>query len=238
MSVPVPPTVAVLDYGSGNVRSVVRALQRAGARVALTAEPARIAGVDGLVVPGVGAFPAVMAALEQVGAPEMIHRRLAEGRAVLGICAGLQVMFAEGREHALAAPGLGLWAGTVSRLDAPVVPHIGWSTVEPPAGSVLFAGVEAERFYFVHSYAATTVPGHVRATWTTHGTPGHHTRLVAAVEDGALSATQFHPEKSGSAGISLLRNWLTTLRDPSPEAHRPAAHEPEAHRPEQGETHR
>ncbi|HLS25271.1 MAG TPA: imidazole glycerol phosphate synthase subunit HisH [Beutenbergiaceae bacterium] len=222
MTGPVQPTVAVLDYGSGNVRSAVRALERAGAQVTLTADPTRIARADGLVVPGVGAFPAVMTALARVGAPAMIQRRIDAGQAVLGICAGMQVMFTEGREHQVGTPGLGLWAGVVGRLDAPVVPHIGWSTVEAPAASTLFAGLHAERFYFVHSYAATTAPAHGLATWTTYGTTEHRTRMIAAVEDGVLSATQFHPEKSGNAGIGLLRNWLATLP---------------AYRSEEGETH-
>lgn len=217
MSTRLPPRVAVLDYGSGNVRSVVRSLHRAGARTDLTADPGAIDAADGLVVPGVGAFAAVMAALRQVGAPEMIAKRLAGGRAVLGICVGLQVMFTEGREHGVSTRGLGLWAGQVERLDAPVVPHMGWSTVAAPSDSVLFDGLAEQRFYFVHSYAARSAPatdrgtGSLRTTWATHGTRDRHTRFVAAVEDGALCATQFHPEKSGTAGAALLRNWLSTL---------------------------
>ena len=212
------PRVVVLSYGSGNVRSAVRALERVGADVELTADPDDVAGADGLVVPGVGAFASVMDQLRAVGAPRLIDRRLAGGRPVLGICVGMQVMFDSSTEHAgpgRSSQGLGQWPGTVERLRAEVVPHMGWSLVRPPAGTVLFDGVEDERFYFVHSYAAKTAPavllgpGPARpplTTWATHGED-----FVAAVENGALTATQFHPEKSGDAGARLLRNWLTTL---------------------------
>ncbi|WP_026409099.1 imidazole glycerol phosphate synthase subunit HisH [Actinomyces dentalis] len=212
------PRVVVLSYGSGNVRSAVRALERVGADVELTADPDDVAGADGLVVPGVGAFASVMDQLRAVGAPRLIDRRLAGGRPVLGICVGMQVMFDSSTEHAgpgRSSQGLGQWPGTVERLRAEVVPHMGWSLVRPPAGTVLFDGVEDERFYFVHSYAAKTDPAVLLGpgpsrppltTWATHGED-----FVAAVENGALTATQFHPEKSGDAGARLLRNWLTTL---------------------------
>lgn len=201
------PTVVVLDYGSGNIRSAVRALQRVGAGVELTAEPARVAAADGLFVPGVGAYSAVMAGLKTAGAPAMIDRRLAGGRPVLGVCVGLQVLFTAGVEHEVRTEGLGQWPGTVERLRAPIVPHMGWSTVRPPQGSDLFAGIADERFYFVHSYAAHDAPDYTRITWSRHG----DSRFVAAVENGALRATQFHPEKSGDAGAELLRNWLATF---------------------------
>ena len=212
------PRVVVLSYGSGNVRSAVRALERVGAHVELTADPGDVESADGLVVPGVGAFASVMDQLRGVGAPRLIDRRLAGGRPVLGICVGMQVMFDSSTEHAgpgRSSQGLGQWPGTVERLRAEVVPHMGWSLVRPPAGTVLFDGVEDERFYFVHSYAAKTDPavllgpGPARpplTTWASHGED-----FVAAVENGALTATQFHPEKSGDAGARLLRNWLTTL---------------------------
>ena len=212
------PRVVVLSYGSGNVRSAVRALERVGAHVELTADPGDVESADGLVVPGVGAFASVMDQLRAVGAPRLIDRRLAGGRPVLGICVGMQVMFDSSTEHAgpgRSSQGLGQWPGTVERLRAEVVPHMGWSLVRPPAGTVLFDGVEDERFYFVHSYAAKTDPavllgpGPARpplTTWATHGED-----FVAAVENGALTATQFHPEKSGDAGARLLHNWLTTL---------------------------
>lgn len=209
------PDVVVLDYGFGNVRSAVRALERAGASVELTSDRRRAMASDGLVVPGVGAFAACVEGIRRVRGHEVIGRRLAGGRPVLGICVGLQVLFEHGVEHGVHAEGLGEWPGTVERLQAPVVPHMGWNTVDVPAGSRLFEGVEAERFYFVHSYGVrewllptkgrTTPP---KVTWTDYGGD----RFVAAVENGPLSATQFHPEKSGDAGAALLRNWLRSLR--------------------------
>lgn len=207
------PTVAVLDYGSGNVHSAVKALEAAGASTTLTRDRDAVMNADGLLVPGVGAFTAVMEQLRAVRGDELIERRLAGGRKVLGICVGMQVMFDRGIEHGIDTEGLGEWPGTVTQLDAPVLPHMGWNTVESAPGSNLFAGIENERFYFVHSYAATdwTLEAYgafqlPRVTWATHGQ-----RFVAAVENGPLSATQFHPEKSGEAGLQLLRNWINTL---------------------------
>ncbi|MGK0742351.1 imidazole glycerol phosphate synthase subunit HisH [Leucobacter sp. Z1108] len=205
--------VAVLDYGSGNVHSAVKALERAGAEVTLTRDPETVMQADGLVVPGVGAFDAVMRALTAVNGDELIDRRLAGGRPVLGICVGEQVMFARGIERGVETDGLGQWPGTVRQLQADRLPHMGWNTVQPAENSVLFAGIEHERFYFVHSNAATewTIEGRTpstkpRVTWAEHGE-----RFIAAVENGPLCATQFHPEKSGEAGIRLLRNWINSL---------------------------
>jgi glutamine amidotransferase len=212
------PRVVVLDYGFGNVRSAVRALQRVGAEVELTADYDAALGCDGLVVPGVGAFAAVIAGLRAVRGDQLIDRRLAGGQSVLGICVGLQVMFERSVEHGQEhVAGLGQWPGTVERLPAQVVPHMGWNSVQPPADTVLFKGVEGELFYFVHSYAvqrwefversgesARFAPPAV--TWAEHGA-----RFVAAVENGPLSATQFHPEKSGDAGAQLLENWVREL---------------------------
>ena len=211
------PRVTVLDYGSGNLRSAERALERAGAEVVVTSERATVLDADGLVVPGVGAFGACMTGLRRVDGPELVGRRLAGGRPVLGICVGMQVLFEASTEPDSRSEGpvtgCAEWPGTVRRLHAPVLPHMGWNTVDPAAGSELFRGVEVERFYFVHSYAVTRwelEPGaRMRApmvTWAEHGE-----RFVAAVENGALSAVQFHPEKSGDAGAQLLRNWLATL---------------------------
>jgi glutamine amidotransferase len=207
--------VVVLDYGSGNVRSVVRALQRVGADVELTADREVALRADGLLVPGVGNFSACMAGLRAVRGGEVIGRRLAGSRPVLGICVGMQVMFEGSTEPAVGEqlPGLGEWPGKVERLPARVVPHTGWNTVRVSTGTTLFDGVESERFYFVHSYGVQQ--WHLQAGgaflpplvhWTEHGGP-----FVAAVENGALTATQFHPEKSGDAGVHLLRNWVESL---------------------------
>ncbi len=212
------PTVTVLDYGSGNVRSAVRALERAGAEVTLSARAEDVLHADGLVVPGVGAFGSVMAELKAVDALRMIGRRVAGGRAVLGICVGMQVLFDAGVEHGRQDQGLGEWPGTVELLPAPVVPHMGWNTVSVPEGSVLFEGIADERFYFVHSYGVQTWDFEVlqpkmrppMVTWSEHGAP-----FIAAVENGPLCATQFHPEKSGDAGARLLRNWVRSLSKPS-----------------------
>ena len=209
------PRVVVLDYGSGNLRSAERALARAGAEVEVTADADRAADCDGLVVPGVGAFAACMEGLRAVRGGEIVGRRLAGGRPVLGICVGMQVMFEWGVEHGLRTEGFGEWPGTVGPLHAPVLPHMGWNTVSPGEGSVLFQGIEHERFYFVHSYAVTqwelvVSAEHIAApvvTWAEHGEP-----FVAAVENGPLSAVQFHPEKSGDAGAALLRTWVVGLR--------------------------
>jgi imidazole glycerol-phosphate synthase subunit HisH len=208
------PDVVVLDYGSGNTRSAVRALERAGASVTLTADRDAAMDSDGLVVPGVGAFKACVEGLRAVRGHEVIGRRLAGGRPVLGICVGMQILFARGVEHGEDTEGLDEWPGVVERLQAPVVPHMGWNTVEVPAGSRLFDGIEGERFYFVHSYGVRDwtlrTNGRTRpplVTWASHGGD----RFVAAVENGPLSATQFHPEKSGDAGATLLRNWVDAL---------------------------
>ncbi len=208
--------VTVLDYGSGNLRSAVRALERAGASVTLTADRATTQDADGLVVPGVGAFAACMVGLRAVDGPRIIGRRLAGGRPVLGICVGMQILFDRGVEHGHDAEGCGEWPGVVESLKAPVLPHMGWNTVQVPAGSVLFDGLADERFYFVHSYGVRDFPlaadgppsplAKPKVTWAEHGD-----RFVAGVENTALSATQFHPEKSGDAGAHLLTNWLNTL---------------------------
>ena len=205
--------VVVLDYGSGNLRSAQRALERVGARVEVTADPDAALEADGLAVPGVGAFAACMAGLRAAGGDKLIGRRLELGRPVLGICVGMQVLFAAGVEHGTWTDGCRAWPGTVERLDAGVLPHMGWNTVTPPPGSALFAGIApGTRFYFVHSYALRA-PGATELaaagaliTWAEHGEP-----FAAAAEHGVLSATQFHPEKSGDAGAALLANWLETL---------------------------
>jgi imidazole glycerol-phosphate synthase subunit HisH len=201
--------VVVLDYGSGNLRSAQRALQRVGADVEVTAEAGAAQDADGLVVPGVGAFEACMTGLRKIGGEKIIAKRVAGGRPVLGVCVGMQILFSRGVEFGQQTSGCGEWPGVVIRLDAPVIPHMGWNVVDAPAGTRLFNGLDkTTRFYFVHSYAAQQWEGDPDAllTWATH-----HVPFLAAVEDGPLAATQFHPEKSGDAGAELLANWVETL---------------------------
>ncbi|GAA3611842.1 imidazole glycerol phosphate synthase subunit HisH [Agrococcus terreus] len=207
------PRVVLLDHGLGNVHSAAKAIEAGGADVTLTADRRQVLEADGLVVPGVGSMAAVMAGIDAVHGGELIGRRLAGGRPVLGICVGMQVLFASGEEGGGDVAGLDEWPGVVRRLDAPVLPHMGWAEVEASEASTLFAGIRDERFYFVHSYAATEwlIDPHPRirqpqVTWAEHGE-----RFIAAVENGPLSATQFHPEKSGEAGLRLLGNWVRSL---------------------------
>lgn len=208
------PRVVVLDYGSGNVRSVVRMLERVGAEVELTADRDAVLAADGLYVPGVGAFHSCMTGLLAADGAELIEQRLQLDRPVLGVCVGFQVLFDGSTEPtSLERPpaGLGYFGGMVERLDARVVPHMGWSVVDAPGDSRLLAGLGDQRFYFVHSYAArrlldSRAAGHPAVTTAEHGTT-----FVAAVEDGPLAGTQFHPEKSGDAGAQLLQNWLSGL---------------------------
>jgi glutamine amidotransferase len=207
--------VVVLDYGSGNLASASRALERVGADVEVTADLDAAMNADGLVVPGVGAYAACMAGINEVRGGRAIGRRLAGGRPVLGICVGMQVLFERGVEHGEETDGLGEWPGTVERLQAPIIPHMGWNTVTPGEGSVLFDGIAPDtRFYFVHSYGVRNWELEVHepfappaVTWSEHGGD----RFVAAVENGPLSATQFHPEKSGDAGAEVLSRWLGVL---------------------------
>ncbi|WP_411706797.1 imidazole glycerol phosphate synthase subunit HisH [Corynebacterium sp. LaCa78] len=207
-------SVVLLDYGAGNIRSAQRALERVGAEVTVTADPYQALEADGLLVPGVGAFDACMAGLKAVNGPRVIGQRLAGERPVMGICVGMQVLFDAGVEHGIHSTGCGEWPGTVERLQSDVLPHMGWYTVEMPDGSAMFAGLNAdERFYFVHSYGVrrweleTVITRPPLVSWSTHAGDS----FVAAVENGALWATQFHPEKSGDAGAQLLENWMHTL---------------------------
>ncbi|MCX7444070.1 imidazole glycerol phosphate synthase subunit HisH [Corynebacterium sp. P7003] len=208
------PTVALLDYGSGNLRSAHRAVERVGAEVTVTSDPKTVLAADGLLVPGVGAFAACMEGLRAVHGTRLIGERLAGSRPVLGICVGMQILFERGVEHGIAAEGCGEWPGRVEKLEADILPHMGWNTVDAPGDSEMFRGIGDERFYFVHSYAVRswdlpeddilTPPA---LTWAEHDGD----RFLAAVENGPLWATQFHPEKSGDAGAELLRNWVRTL---------------------------
>jgi glutamine amidotransferase len=208
-------TVVVLDYGSGNLASAERALRRTGAEVEVSSDFDTALRADGLVVPGVGAYAACMTGLTSVRGARIIDRRLAGGRPVLGICVGMQILFERGVEHGVATDGVGEWPGVVERLQAPIIPHMGWNTVSPGEGSVLFDGLDPRtRFYFVHSYAVRRWELEVTrpftppvVTWAEHGGD----RFVAAVENGPLSATQFHPEKSGDAGAEVLQRWVGSI---------------------------
>jgi len=199
--------IAILDYGSGNLRSAQRAFEASGAQVVVTRDRNVALAAKGLVVPGVGAFAACMRGLESVGGDEIVRERKTAGNATLGICVGMQILFRDGDEHADQSlnTGVGIWQESISKISAPVLPHMGWNTVEINGNSTLFKGVEQESFYFVHSFAAKKAVGSVQA-WTTY-----NEKILAAVEDGSVSATQFHPEKSGAAGLKLIKNWVESL---------------------------
>ncbi len=199
--------IAILDYGSGNLRSAQRAFATSGVDVVVTADRAVALEADGLVVPGVGAFAACMQGLRTVDGASIIRERIANERPVLGICIGMQILFQEGSEHAESGnhAGVGVWEGEVSSINAPILPHMGWNSVESDPNSRLFKGVAGESFYFVHSYAAKKAVGKMQG-WSFHGE-----KFLAAVEDGYVSATQFHPEKSGDAGLALIKNWVSAL---------------------------
>jgi glutamine amidotransferase len=201
--------IVVFDYGSGNLRSAERAMARTGAEVVVTADREKARAADGLVVPGVGAYAACMAGLTGVGGREVIAERIAAGRPLLAICVGHQVLFDAGIEHGERTSGCGVWPGVVEQVQAERLPHMGWNTVSAPAGTRLFDGVADQRFYFVHSYAVRDLPDTDtrRVTWAEHGGD----RFVAAVEDGPVWSTQFHPEKSGDAGARLIANWVATF---------------------------
>ena len=204
-------SVVVLDYGSGNLRSAERAVARTGVDVTVTGDLDAAAEADGVVVPGVGAYAACMAGIEELGARPMLAERIAAGRPVLGICVGMQILFESGVEHGVESKGLGLLPGAVTKLTADRIPHMGWNTVDVPGESRLLAGLPADaRFYFVHSYAASDLDA-LHAAGARVITARHDEPFAAAVELGPLSAAQFHPEKSGDTGAALLRNWVAGL---------------------------
>ena len=209
-------SVVILDYGSGNVRSAQRAVETTGAKVSISADFDEALDADALLVPGVGAFAACIAGIKDVRGDQIIGRRLAGGRPVLGICVGMQVLFEKSTEHSEGGffEGLNEWPGTVDKLTAPVLPHMGWNNISTASGSQMFSGIESERFYFVHSYAARKweldpyeMLAAPKVSWSNHGED-----FVAAVENGPLWATQFHPEKSGDAGLTLLANWIAAIK--------------------------
>ena len=198
--------IAILDYGSGNLRSALRAFERAGKDVVLTSDYSVALEAEGLVVPGVGAFGACMQGLKSVRGDQLVRERIKQSRPTIGICVGMQILFAAGLEHG-ENEGVGIWPAKVEKLAANVLPHMGWNTVDAAPESQLFKGVEGESFYFVHSYGVTAeVAGTSLQSWT-----DYDNRFLSAIEDGVISATQFHPEKSGDAGLHLIKNWVSTL---------------------------
>lgn len=199
--------IAILDYGSGNLRSAQRAFERSGAEVVVTSDRDIALNAAGLVVPGVGAFAACMRGLIGIGGDEIVRTRVSAQRPTLGICVGMQIFFRDGDEHTEGAlhKGVGVWQESISKVNAPILPHMGWNTVSITGESNLLKGLGDQSFYFVHSYAAKKSVGSAQA-WTTHGE-----KFLSAVEDGAICATQFHPEKSGDAGLALIKNWVGML---------------------------
>ncbi len=208
--------IAILDYGSGNIRSAERAFAYAGHPVVVTADPKKIALSDGLVIPGVGSFNGCMSGLLSVGGDDIIRHHLSRAKPLFGICVGMQILCETGEEtHSTAhstlhsGRGLGLLPGHVAQLSHPRIPHMGWNTVSTHPQSKLFLTVNPdERFYFVHSYAVKAIPGNsdVIATTVNYGET-----FIAAMERGLISATQFHPEKSGRAGLELIQRWIKQL---------------------------
>lgn len=196
--------IAILDYGSGNLRSALRAFETTGRKVFLTSDPEQAEKADALVVPGVGAFGACMDGLRKVNGDQIVKSRLAMGKPTIGICVGMQIMFERGLEHG-SFDGIAALKGTVEKMSAPVLPHMGWNTVEVHGNSKLFKGIEKESFYFVHSYAVQDAKIEIGATTDYFG------EFTSAVEVGSITATQFHPEKSGAAGLKLINNWVESL---------------------------
>lgn len=199
----------VLDYGMGNLRSVGKALERSGARVTVSGSPDPAGGWDGLVLPGVGAFPRAMSRIRKTGLDRVIRSSIARGRPLLGICLGLQLLFESSGEHGQTG-GLGLLPGQVSRIPAAgrKVPHIGWSPVAWERPDPLTAGLRpGEPFYFVHSFACAPERGDLL------GTASYGGRFACAAGRGRVWGVQFHPEKSGAAGLRLLANFVTICEE-------------------------
>ena len=196
--------IAVLDYGIGNLRSAEKALQHLGVDAALTTDPAVARQAAGVVLPGVGAFGRCMEQLQESGLEAVVHEAVEAGKPFLGICVGMQMLF-DASEEAPGVKGLGIIPGEVRKLTVTTerLPHMGWNTVTIRTGSKLFDGIDdGSWLYFVHSYAPVPDDGGVVAATTEYGG-----RVVAAVEQGALWATQFHPEKSAVNGLQLLKNF-------------------------------
>lgn len=199
--------IAIFDYGSGNLRSALRAFETTGQQVVVTSDIQTLKSAQGLVIPGVGAFSACVASLLKFKASEIIQYRVAKQLPIFGICVGMQILFSDSQEGAPAdkKAGIGIWPNKVVKLSNPILPHIGWNTVSAGSNSVLFNGLDQEQFYFVHSYAVVESAGKI-ASWS-----DYDQKFLAAVEDGTVVATQFHPEKSGKAGLKLISNWVASL---------------------------
>ena len=197
--------IAILDYGSGNLRSAERAFQIATEDVVVTSDAKVCREARALVVPGVGAFAACMDQLIGIGGAEIVAERVELARPIFGICVGMQIFFDSSSEK-IQKNGLGILPGTVSELSAPILPHMGWNTVSPDKDSKLFKGIETESFYFVHSFAAKNPVENASNTISNYGED-----FLAAVEKDFIVSTQFHPEKSGAAGAKLISNWVKTL---------------------------
>lgn len=208
-------SVIVLDYGFGNVRSVIRALAKQQVSAKLSNSFTEALNAKGLIVPGVGAFASCMEGLNSVRAAEIVDKRLVAQRPILGICVGMQVMFETGIEFQIATEGLAQWPGIVEELVAPVLPHMGFNQIQVQNGTRMFSGIEKKQFYFLHSYAVKSLEfkedGKIKKPLV--HTANYYQDFVAAVEDGPLWATQFHPEKSGAAGLQLIKNWLDFINE-------------------------
>lgn len=196
--------IAILDYGSGNIRSAQRAIERLGVSTEVTSEYEVALNAAGLLVPGVGAFGSCIRQLLQINGDLILKKRLKLNRPTLGVCVGMQILFESSAESDEA--GLALVAGKVKKLSAKILPHIGWNEVHVEKEMNLMRGLNNQRFYFVHSYAATTAPDEFLQAKSNYGE-----EFVAAIQSGSLSAVQFHPEKSGDAGMQLLKNWVSAL---------------------------
>jgi imidazole glycerol-phosphate synthase subunit HisH len=196
--------VVLADYGGGNLRSLCSALVRAGAEPVVTTDPALVEDAPLALIAGVGHVGSAAAGLRREGLDEALRARIAAGRPVAGVCVGMQLFFGASEEG---GSGLALLEGTVPRLRARVVPHMGWNTLEPTRPSSVLAGVEGTDVYFAHSFAVEPVEADVTAATVDHDGP-----VVAAVEQGLLAGVQFHPERSGAAGARVLENLLRWSR--------------------------
>ena len=200
--------IAILDYGSGNIRSAQRAFEYSGAEVEITSDYKTALEASGLVIPGVGAFGACMNGLLAVRGDQLIRERMSLGRKIFGICVGMQILFKDSAElyEGRRISGVGVFDESVERLAAPVLPHIGWNSISADPGVRNFDSVKAQQFYFVHSYAVTTPVAKASNIYCEYGS-----KFVAAIENELITATQFHPEKSGNAGLELIANWSKSL---------------------------